>query len=48
MFLPFAIVIGTALRARPTLLPYVVVLHVVMDAQLPFRAGLIGAGLMTL
>lgn len=36
MFLPFALLVGFAIRRRPTLLPYLVVVHGLMDLQLPF------------
>lgn len=36
MFLPFAFLIGLVMRWRPRLLPYLAVLHVLMDLSLPF------------
>lgn len=48
MFLPFAVAVGFLLRWRPTLLPYFVVLHLVMDAQLPVLTALVSTGLITM
>jgi hypothetical protein len=33
MFLPFAFLVGIVLRWRPTLLPYLVIIHVLMDVS---------------
>ncbi len=47
MFLPFAVLVGVVLRARPGVLPYLLVVHLLMDAQLPVMAGLVGSGVMS-
>lgn len=35
MFLPFAFLVGIVMRWRPRLLPYLAILHIVMDFSLP-------------
>lgn len=35
MFLPFALAVGVVLHWRPRLLPYLVVIHILMDLSLP-------------
>ena len=34
MFLPFALLIGLVMRARPRLMPYMAVIHVLMDLSI--------------
>ena len=31
MFLPFAVLVALVMRARPRLMPYIAVIHVLMD-----------------
>lgn len=35
MFLPFALVVAFAIHRRPQLLPYLMVVHGLLDLQLP-------------
>ncbi|MCC6811910.1 MAG: hypothetical protein IT381_31085 [Deltaproteobacteria bacterium] len=42
MFLPFALLVGFLIRRRPTLMPYIVVVHGLMDLQLPILTYFVG------
>ncbi|MDX2011678.1 MAG: hypothetical protein SFW67_15870 [Myxococcaceae bacterium] len=48
MFLPFALLVGLVLARRPTLLPWLMVVHGLMDAQLPVLTWLVATGAMPL
>lgn len=48
MYLPFALLVVWVLGRRPTLLPWFVVLHFLMDAQLPVLTWLVTTGRMTM
>lgn len=48
MYLPFAVLVVWVLGRRPTLVPWFVVLHFLMDAQLPVLTWLVTTGRMTM
>jgi hypothetical protein len=48
MFLPFALGITVAVDRRPSLLPYFMGVHFLMDAQLPVMVWLVSTGKMTM
>jgi hypothetical protein len=47
MFLPFALLVGVVVYRRPTLLPWLLVVHALMDAQLPLIAWFASTGALT-
>lgn len=47
MFLPFAVLVGAVVFKRPTLLPYLLIVHALMDAQLPLLTWLVSSGALT-
>ncbi|MBL8920139.1 MAG: hypothetical protein JNJ54_14835 [Myxococcaceae bacterium] len=47
MFLPFALLVGLVVYRRPTLLPWLLVVHALMDAQLPVLTWLVSTGALT-
>ncbi len=47
MFLPFAVLVGVAVFRRPTLLPWLLVVHGLMDAQLPVLTWLASTGALS-
>lgn len=48
MFLPFSVLVGLVLHRRPTLLPWLMVVHGLMDAQVPVLSWLVSTGRMPL
>ncbi|MFU8891604.1 MAG: hypothetical protein ACNA76_08170 [Anaerosomatales bacterium] len=44
MFLPFAVFLGYAIDRRPSLLPYLMVVHGLLDLQLPLMLFAVAAG----
>jgi hypothetical protein len=48
MFLPFALLVCVAVARRPTLLPWILVVHGLMDAQVPVLSWLVTSGKMPL
>lgn len=48
MYLPFAVLSAVAIDRRPSLLPYFMGVHFLMDAQLPVMVWLVSAGKMTM
>lgn len=48
MYLPFSVLVVWTLGRRPTLLPWFIVLHFLMDAQLPVLTWLVTTGRMTM
>ncbi|MFN0061308.1 MAG: hypothetical protein ACKVPX_02145 [Myxococcaceae bacterium] len=47
MFLPFALAVGIVLHHRPTVRPWLLVMHGFMDAQLPVLTWLTSTGALT-
>jgi membrane protease YdiL (CAAX protease family) len=45
MFLPFAVFLGYVIDRRPSLLPYMMVVHGLLDLQLPIMLFLVANGM---
>jgi membrane protease YdiL (CAAX protease family) len=48
MYLPFALLVAVAIDRRPSLLPYFMGVHFLMDAQLPLMVWMVSTGRMTM
>ncbi len=48
MYVPFALLVAVAIDRRPSLLPYFMAVHFLMDAQLPVMVWLVTTGQMTM